>query len=103
MRALTGLDLATFCALVEPFAAGCQAEAEARFSVERPRQRRVGGGRKGLLAGSEQKLLFLLVYLKTYPTFAVLGATFGLSLRKGESNWRYNATADNISITASCR
>jgi len=36
MRALTGLDLATFCALAEPFAAGCQAEAAARFSGEQP-------------------------------------------------------------------
>ena len=82
MRALTGLDLATFCALAEPFAAGCQAEADARFSVEQPRQRRAGGGRKGLLVSPEQKLLFLLFYLKTYPTFDVLGATFGLSRSK---------------------
>ena len=82
MRALTGLDLATFCALAEPFAAGCQAEADARFSVEQPRQRRAGGGRKGLLGSPEQKLLFLLFYLKTYPTFDVLGATFGLSRSK---------------------
>ena len=79
MRALTGLDLATFCALAEPFAAGCQAEADARFSVEQPRQRRAGGGRKGPLVSSEQKLLFMLFYLKTCPTFDVLGATFGLS------------------------
>ena len=82
MRALKELDLATFCALAEPFAAGCQAEADARFSVEQPRQRRAGGGRKGLLVSPEQKLLFLLFYLKTYPTFDVLGATFGLSRSK---------------------
>ena len=55
MRALKELDLATFCALAEPFAAGCQAEADARFSVEQPRQRRAGGGRKGLLVSPEQK------------------------------------------------
>ena len=34
MRALTGLDLAASCALAEPFARGCQAEADARFSGE---------------------------------------------------------------------
>ena len=78
MRALTGLDSAAFCALAEPSAAGCQVEADARFSLERPRQRRVGGGRKGLLASPVQKLFFLLFYLKTYPTFDVLGASFGL-------------------------
>ena len=49
MRALTGLDLAASCALTEPFARGCQAKADARFSGERPRQRRAGGGRKDLL------------------------------------------------------
>ena len=59
MRALTGLDLEAFCALSAPFAAGCQQEADARFGEQRPRQRRTGGGRKGVLAGPEQKLLFI--------------------------------------------
>ena len=82
MRALTGLDLAAFCALAEPFVAGCQQEADARFSEQRPRQRRAGGGRKGVLASPEQKLLFILYYLKAYPTFDVLAATFGLPRSK---------------------
>ena len=93
MRALTGLDLAAFCALTEPFAAGCQAEADARFSVERPRQRRAGGGRKGMLASPEQKLFFLLFYLKTYPTFDVLGASFGLPRSKACEHAHYLAKA----------
>ena len=78
MRALTGLDMAAFCALAEPFAAGCQQEADARFTDQRPRKRKAGGGRKGVLISAEQKLLFILYYLKNYPTFAVLAATFGL-------------------------
>jgi hypothetical protein len=78
MRALTGLDLAAFCALVDAFAAGCQQEADAQFTLQRPRQRQTGGGRKGVLSSPEQKLLFILYYLKVYPTFDVLGATFGL-------------------------
>lgn len=82
MRALTGLSLTTFCALVAPFAAGCQQEADARFSLQRPRQRRVGAGRKGILSSPEQKLLFVLYYLKAYPTFDVLAATFGLPRSK---------------------
>lgn len=82
MRALTGLDLEAFCALTEPFVAGCQQEADARFSDQRPRQRRAGGGRKGVLASPEQKLLFILYYLKAYPTFDVLAATFGLPRSK---------------------
>ena len=82
MRALTGLDMAAFCALAEPFAGDCQQEADARFSEQRPRQRRAGGGRKGLLSSPEQKLLFILYYLKSYPTFDVLAATFGLPRSK---------------------
>ena len=82
MRALTGLDLEAFCALVEPFVTGCQQEADARFSAQQPRQRRRGGGRKGMLASPEQKLLFILYYLKVYPTFDVLAVTFGLPRSK---------------------
>jgi hypothetical protein len=44
-----------------------------------PRQRRPGGGRKSPLAQPEQKLLFALVYLKTYPLQVVLGEMFELS------------------------
>lgn len=82
MRALTGLDIAAFSALAEPFAQGCQPEAEARFTDQHPRQRKGGGGRQGVLTSPEQKLLFILYYLKTYPTFDVLAATFGLPRSK---------------------
>lgn len=82
MRALTGLDRAAFCGLAEPFATGCQQEADARFTNQRPRQRKAGGGRKGVLVSPQQKLLFILFYLKTYPTFDVLGASFGLPRSK---------------------
>ena len=82
MRALTGLDLEAFCALIEPFVAGCQQEADARFSEQQPHQRQRGGGRKGMLASPEQKLLFILFYLKAHPTFDVLAARFGLPRSK---------------------
>lgn len=74
--------MAAFCALAEPFAQGCQQEADARFPVQRPRQRKAGGGRKGVLASPQQKLLFILFYLNRYPTFDVLGASFGLPRSK---------------------
>ena len=86
MRSLTGLDMAAFCALAEPFTSGCQQEADARFSEQRPRQRKAGGGRKVVLASPQQKLFFLLYYLKTYPAFDVLAATFGLSRSKACEN-----------------
>ena len=81
MRVLTGLDLAAFCALAEPFARGCREEADARFADQRPRKRKAGG-RKGVLTSPQQKLLFVLYYLKTCPTFDVLAATFGLPRSK---------------------
>jgi len=45
----------------------------------RPRQRFAGGGRTGALPCPEQKLLFILVYLKTYSLQVILGEIFDLS------------------------
>src|SRR5512139_974000 len=42
------------------------------------RKRKAGGGRKGSLAGIEQKLLFALVYQKSYPLQSVMGELFGM-------------------------
>jgi len=42
------------------------------------RKRKAGGGRKGSLAGTEQKLLFALVYQKSYPLQSVMGELFGI-------------------------
>jgi hypothetical protein len=36
------------------------------------RKRKVGGGRKGDLPTDEDKLLYILMYLKIYPTYDVL-------------------------------
>src|SRR4029077_11531688 len=43
------------------------------------RRRAAGGGCKGVLHPPEQKLLFILVYLKTYPLHVVMGELFDLS------------------------
>jgi hypothetical protein len=43
------------------------------------RQRQPGGGTKGTLRTVEDKLLFILVYQKTYPLQALHGLQFGLS------------------------
>ena len=43
------------------------------------RQRKVGGGAKGLLSQMEDKLLFILVYQKTNPLQTMHGLYFGLS------------------------
>lgn len=43
-----------------------------RYALKPNRQRKVGGGRKGDLPTDEDKLFFLLMYLKIYPTHDAL-------------------------------
>ncbi|MCI0551729.1 MAG: transposase family protein [Anaerolineae bacterium] len=43
------------------------------------RQRQAGGGRRGVLDDVEQRLLFILVYHKTYPTQTMMGKMFDIS------------------------
>lgn len=45
----------------------------------KPRQRKTGGGTKGKLQADEDKLLFILVYQKTYPLQTMHGLQFELS------------------------
>lgn len=78
--ALTGLTLSEFQHLLTAFPqAYLRLYPETQTAEGQPRQRSVGGGCKGRLEQPEDKLLFLLVYLKTYPLQAVLGELFGLS------------------------
>jgi hypothetical protein len=78
--ALTGLTVREFQRLLTGFLPAYQQVYPADHTAEgQPRQRAVGGGRKGQLQRHEDKLLFLLVYLKTYPLQVVMGELFGLS------------------------
>src|SRR5262245_60899553 len=78
--ALTGLTLSEFQRLLTAFPQAYQQLYPANQTAEgQPRQRSVGGGCKGRLAHPEDKLLFILVYLKAYPLQAVMGELFGLS------------------------
>ena len=43
------------------------------------RKRNYGGGRKPVLSNIEEKLLFILYYLKTYPLQTVIAVQFGMS------------------------
>src|SRR5438105_7860441 len=78
--ALTGLTLSEFQRLLSAFPPAYQQLYPAHQTAEgQPRQRSVGGGCKGRLEQPEDKLLFLLVYLKTYPLQAVMAELFDLS------------------------
>lgn len=78
--AITSLTVAEFDRLLPKF----REIHESRYSPTptqsgQARQRRVGGGRKSQLATLEDKLVFILMYQKTYPIQSVQGLSFGLS------------------------
>lgn len=78
--ALTGLTPSEFDVLLAAFDRCCERLSPAdRTQAGRPRQRFPGGGRTGALPAPGQKLLFLLVYLKTYPLQVVMAELFSLS------------------------
>lgn len=66
---LTGLRVAEFQDLVESFRVHWE---EYRHKRKPDRKRKIGGGRTGQLGTVEEKLLFSLFYLKSYPTYDVL-------------------------------
>src|SRR5947209_7820515 len=78
--ALTGLTPAEFDLLLTAFSRACESLYPFdRTAAGHPRRRFPGGGRNGALQAPGQKLLFLLVYLKTYPLQVVMAELFGLS------------------------
>ncbi len=80
LLALTGLTPTEFEALHQAFSVVYATKyPEDRTTAGRVRKRQRGGGRKGQLQTTAQKLLFSLVYQKTYPLQVVLGELFGLS------------------------
>jgi hypothetical protein len=85
--ALTGLTLPEFQLLLTAFTRYYERlYLPDQTLAGHPRQRFAGGGRKGVLHTPEQKLLFLLVYLKTYPLQTLLGELFELS-QSGVNYW----------------
>ncbi len=76
LSALTGLTMPEIQEILPAFE---EVLAERFPANKRKRQRAVGGGRKPKLSSAEDKLLFILVYTKTYPLQVVQGEMFGMS------------------------
>jgi len=77
-RSLTGMTPEAFRRLLPAFQQAYeQALDEADARRDSPRQRRRGAGRKPVLRTLEEKLFFILVYFRLYPTQEVLGFLFG--------------------------
>lgn len=85
LKALIGLSRAKFSALAEAFANTYEVEKEQAYE-RGDRRRRAGAGQKGKLPSAEAKLLFVLYYFKTYPTFDVLGTHFDMARSKACEN-----------------
>jgi len=77
LNMLTGQDLARFIHLAAKMEVVRKTMLDDRRTI--PRTRKVGGGRRGRLCNPEQRLLFVLVYLRHYPTQEIMGILFGLS------------------------
>ena len=78
--AMTGLTLAELRDLLPAFkTAYDRIYCPDRTANGKARQRWPGAGRHSVLSQSEDKPLFLLVYLKTYPLQVVLAQLFGIS------------------------
>src|SRR5688500_3619348 len=89
MKALTGLSQAQFYFLLPVFSAIYQATQQQRYAeglTSGTRRRKPGGGTKGKLPTMAEKLLFVLYYYKTYPTFDVLGTQFAMGRSKANEN-----------------
>jgi hypothetical protein len=69
VKALTGLSYEEFTDLIPTFKQVLYEERAKKSG----RQRKPGGGQRGKLPTTEAKLFFILFYLKTYPTFDILG------------------------------
>jgi hypothetical protein len=78
--AATGLTLQEFLKLLPAFKAAYEKLYRSELTREgNRRQRRAGGGAKGVLPSFEDKLLFILVYQKTNPLQTMHGLQFDLS------------------------
>lgn len=77
-QSLTGLKIREFEQLLEPFEQAWIAYVEKYHIQGKTRQRGYGAGRKSQLDLIEDKLLFILVYFRLYPTQAVQGFLFGI-------------------------
>lgn len=73
LRAMTGLNRKAFAALLPSFT-----QVYEQSLVKHPRQRAMGGGRKAHLRTCQDKLFYILLYFKCYPTFDLAGVLFEL-------------------------
>jgi hypothetical protein len=89
LKALTGLSQAHVEHLLPVFSEVYTEKQQQKYVegvASGARTRKPGGGAKGKLPTMLDKLLFVLYYYKTYPTFDVLGTQFAMVRSKAHEN-----------------
>jgi hypothetical protein len=90
---LTGLTVAAFETLLADFERAYHDDRQQRDPQRpTPRQRRPGGGAKGALPTSADKLVFLLFSFRQYPTQETLAFLFGFSVAVHGPNFLYSGS-----------
>ena len=88
---LTGSTFAEFDELRPFFQAAWEEARNASYQQDPSRQRKPGGGNKPALKTHEERLFFILYYLKTYPLQEVMAFHFEMS--QGQAHeWIYRLT-----------
>jgi hypothetical protein len=90
LQSLTGLKPEEFEILLESFGTAWGGFVSETFQHE-GRKRAYGAGRKPQLKQLEDKLLFILVYFRLYPTQAVQGFLFGMGQAQA-NEWVHRLT-----------
>jgi DDE superfamily endonuclease/Helix-turn-helix of DDE superfamily endonuclease len=89
-QSLTGLNLQEFERLLDSFGEAWGTHVEETF-YRKDRQRGYGAGRKAELEPLDDKLLFILVYFRLYPTQEVQGYLFGIGQAQA-NEWVHRLT-----------
>jgi hypothetical protein len=90
LQSLTGMTVREFEALLPSFGCAWQTFIDETFEHDK-RKRAYGAGRKPELEQLSDKLLFILVYFRQYPTQEVQGYLFGLGQAQA-NEWIHRLT-----------
>ena len=83
LKALTGVSKEEFITILPAFKQAVEEDQKIR---SKRTERRFGGGAKGRLLSVELKLFFVLTYIKTYPTFDLMGFIWNFHRSRAHQN-----------------
>ncbi|ODS38427.1 hypothetical protein BEH94_01905, partial [Candidatus Altiarchaeales archaeon WOR_SM1_SCG] len=89
MKAVTGMSINELQELTKDFERKFEKEKQSKYKEglkNGKRKRKPGGGRTGQLKTTNEKLFFILLYFKCYPTFDLLGLMFDLNRSNANRN-----------------